>query len=1066
MGNDEQPIAPAADARSIREPPAPGPRPRHESRDGPRARHREEQPARPRASASSPPARPTLNVFTTLPSAPAAAAAAAALPPDPFDISAKPPAVTVADGPILPQRVPVPVPDQGTIADGPITLQRPATTRPVTPRAPNVRSEDRGSRSAHVVFFTLDRNALVRAPHMHAVWMMALHEKAAPILEELSRNDRSAAGYPTSRGLILITERACPHWYLAGLARDLAAAGIPVRAGVTRGQVTLVPDVEGSHTVIGQVVNEAARLATAQDNPGVLFQKEAARSVTNDPPPPDWQSRAVQSLGPAHRVFGKKHEHDGAGRKPAYDCLPAEDLAVASLAEDLRDDSLASPALLVSYDLPRFSIRKPEEMVPLFRDIVDAVQRTLRLIQKGTGDILFLPGGDGGLIAVRVDTGDPQVRAEVGQFAERLNDNLRSATGEEVRCAIHAGAIRVWVDVNGAERPGGAPILEADALTELYPPPLFAVSSSAEAEMPDSLWRRYKRPPLQTEARRAGNVAVPPHYRLMDNAQAAYFFVRGLHEVIGASGDTSRGERARPFGLRQFSALVDPTLRYEWGSAVRQAIVDPLLTLVAFFWAARGLPSLWDVRVAAQWDLPLPQLDSPSALSSAVLRAMVAPAWVRPLAIGAAAACLGVVGAYLVLVTARRAVGYIVSRPDPESDPASAGASPTANSQSPADALPSTWTPTVVFKALWGALLLRYIRRASAGRPLSPVPHRRIEDAWYLLWRAFPAVYLAGTLLFTNSMFALMWSTLHLERWTDDVPYAHATWITAGHVFATLLAFLSYYRIRRLDWSPLLSTASRGAELHTRAQGAERGYFGVSIAVGVLYSLLVVAGSFGLGGAVLALRRAWLVEHPLGRPMDMTDAAQWAWAFLPLLALPLGSFLFLGLWTAGARRYTRRINFLVEHANSTSDCGAAFVGPHSAKMWEWLYVREQQASTLGVLDHVSHLDPRSTWVVVGDDDDILTVSPEVKLSLMDASELGIPAANLLRDDAEDRASLRRALSHSRRHEDDAAPTSADAPHLESGHFKATLRDGREVSFRVVKPASVEGIRQPRILVWE
>lgn len=975
----------------------------------------------------------------------------------------------------------------------------------------SVQAAGRAGRTAYILFLMLHGRSLAKAPSMHARWLGALHGTVAGLLKEIKLIDPTADAFTTSRGLILITERACPHWYLGWLSSKVAETGVPIRGGATRGQVAIERDVDGEN-VIGRAINDAARLAKWDDNPGCLLLKELAHLFEEDPPPEAWKERAVGLGDETVLVKGKAHEHEGQRARPPFECVSIPDFQTSQVEEFEVDGSAASPALLVCYDLPKFSTRSPEQQVSLFREIVSAVVQTLKLIRltRGDGqgkDVLFLPGGDGGLIAVLLRPGvEHQVRAEVGQFAERLNDNLRSATGEEVRCSIHGGPIRVWTDARGFPRPGGLAVLEADALTELYPPPLFAVSSWAEQDLPPTIWKLYKQPPLQAELHQQDRIRIPSHYRLIDKAQAAYFFVKGLHGVLESPGASS----AAP-GLRRFSMLVDSTLRHEWASGAWHAVLDPLFILVTFFWTAQALSGIW---TKPDWSIALAGrvFWSESDFASAILLVLVNEKW--------GWAFIGLVVGLLALVASRWlircltwAVWIVVAVPNASDGRGLQGdAGPASGPPLGYEASLQAWRPPDWAHRLMRRPLVSYVRRLSGGLVLPEMPHARTELAFALLWQHFPVVVLVSSLMLNNVVFLAIWTVLGKGALAGYSTVGPTIGIILGHGLAVAGAFLAYYRLRRIDWSRLRRKEEERVRAHQASQSASRKYAYAGVAMAIIFIVAVVAGVIGLGTGINRIDNIWV----RGVPLDLTSAdgsgiqsagvqeqsaappgpataeprqgaggsllmgsgvavrpqglqaSAWNWVRASgyLLLLPLVSVLLLWLWMRTSRRYERRIAFFAEEARSTADCGAPFVGPHTAKMWEWLNASEEQAATLGILAHVSKEDPRATWVVVDDDDAIITISPEAAASFPGVLTVGAPLVNLLDDQQDVREKLLGALRRSRRKtgaeavaEPTPSPSAVDA-------LRMKLRDGRTAFFRIVVPTTTEGIRQRRIVLWE
>jgi len=930
----------------------------------------------------------------------------------------------------------------------------PRTSRVVTAAA-------RGDRSTYIVFLALHGPSLASAPQMHPKWLGTLHEKAAAVLASLRQTDASAEGFATTRGLIIVTNRACPHWYLGWLSRDLATAEVPVRGGATRGQVSTLSDFDGVPNLVGTAVNTAARLANASNNPGFLLLDELSDSFDDDPPPPEWRPHALARRGAEVNVRGKAHEHQGPGANPSYPCFALEDFAVASPAETPKDDSPASPALLVCYDLPRYSSRKEREMSDLFDKIVAAVCDTAQVIrQRWEDNVLFLPGGDGGTIAVLLQSGvEAQVRADVGQFADRLNDNLRFEAGEEVRCSIHEGVIRVWTDINGQRRPGGKAVLEADALTELYPPPAFAMSKQAEKELSNTIWRRYRRPLLQNMVHQAGRVDVPAHYRLVDNAQAAYFFVKNLKDVLALEGDPTNAKPPRPHA-KSFSRLVDETLKHAKWTTAGHALLDPVLGFMTAFFVSMFLPALWSVELL-WWPQNKPH--SPGdlqALTVDMISHWFDWPWGRVIIGCLVVMLVGFLAAHILFWSLTRLTWIVatthLSSAGPEDNvepPPSSVSPPSAESpKTPSPEVFSEWQPLPLIEKLGRRLVGPYARSVALPRS-TPFP-QRVEESFARLWKHIPRTTLVCSFGFSNIVFILLWRVVLQSQHLQDAVWERVLGTLAGVLIATATAFLTWARLRRIDWSSLHSPDEFRRRLRESSQNADFIHTAIATVLAIISAAAILAGEIGLLAGIWSVGQAWLNQISIFQIVSSPGALL---SILPVFIVPWGVVYF---WVKLARRYQRRIAAFMERATSTADCGPAFVGPHTARLWEERYLHEGQAMTLGALSYLTSQDVRATWVIVDDDNAVLVASPEAVGYVSDSSRRD-NLVDLLH--TKDKEKLGNALARSRQR---LSNGSSSAPQTGKERLNAALRDGREVAFRIIVPTPTEGIRQHRIVVWE
>jgi class 3 adenylate cyclase len=233
--------------------------------------------------------------------------------------------------------------------------------------------------------------------------------------------------------------------------KDIFAAciGLPLRIGVTHGTVEFFSDVEGG-TYIGEPVNIAARLATAPENAGLLYEKDYCEfrrtAIDNDA----FRPKADKEI----RVKGKAHDEDG------FVCFEAVNRFAApkdfSNFRPLGHQASEVSAFIVAVDLPRFSSGARELLSKRFRAFVDAAEKLVS--ENEVKKLHYSPGGDGGVLVF------PGVMPghKAWMILDRLDKELASETlfqtkgaSVESRIGAHYGLVQVYRNAQDREVPTG-----------------------------------------------------------------------------------------------------------------------------------------------------------------------------------------------------------------------------------------------------------------------------------------------------------------------------------------------------------------------------------------------------------------------------------------------------------------------------------------------------------------------------------------------------------------------------------------------------------------------------------
>lgn len=265
----------------------------------------------------------------------------------------------------------------------------------------------------------------------------------------------------TLTGAIIIVPDDCIiylHSVLGELAASFSMYGLPVRVGVSRGDLEVLEDADGRLNIIGPAINLAARIATATDNLGCLFHDDYyrfAKSFTSDHP-------LDPKYGSAISVRGKLHD-------PEIPCWTAPNYDVPADIDDSKLPRLSGTppeksGVVLAYDLPKFSAGDKNTISSRFRSVVDAITR-LRANQASGTPAIFSPGGDGGLLLI---SGPKKQGFKTAQELVDLlaveTDNKDPKTAVRSRVGLHYGRVSLFKDAEGNLRPTGPVCFVADEI--------------------------------------------------------------------------------------------------------------------------------------------------------------------------------------------------------------------------------------------------------------------------------------------------------------------------------------------------------------------------------------------------------------------------------------------------------------------------------------------------------------------------------------------------------------------------------------------------------------------------
>jgi len=254
------------------------------------------------------------------------------------------------------------------------------------------------------------------------------------------------------------------HEHILALFGELNAAGIPIRCGLSSGRLLAFEDVDGGINFIGRAINIAARLAFSGDNTACLIH-ESYMSLMIDLMPVG--SKSI--LNGATSVVVKGKAHDGFG----FRCLALDSTVLLSkpdVAATGEVTSVSAPAhvaaLILTYDLPRFSEGDDSHLSKRVRALVDVMQMFKANNSKLKNlEPFFSPGGDGGTLVL---PGSPtEAFALSRDLANRLiveNERRDQQISVDARMGLHYGNVLLYRDAADRLRPTGQSCFIAEEL--------------------------------------------------------------------------------------------------------------------------------------------------------------------------------------------------------------------------------------------------------------------------------------------------------------------------------------------------------------------------------------------------------------------------------------------------------------------------------------------------------------------------------------------------------------------------------------------------------------------------
>lgn len=285
--------------------------------------------------------------------------------------------------------------------------------------------------------------------------------EALAALQQLSReakgSNRNLSVHSTLSGALAVVQdgNGDVRGFVDSIMSATSDKGLSIRVAVTHGDVERVTDIDKTVNYISPIINRAARIAVAPENPGVLLDDTYWRHAVD-------HLRDVP-LGDPLEIHGKRSEIFCC---KSYPGTPLQIMTPARFPQLTYADAI--DAIFLAYDLPRFSDGDRWMLIRRSAEMADQVWRSL------TADIqqfYYSPGGDGGVIVIPAGERAGLLTKETAYqravaFHEGLVKQGRALLEDaSVRCrvGVHYGQVRLY-GVGGRPRPTGAHLFAADML--------------------------------------------------------------------------------------------------------------------------------------------------------------------------------------------------------------------------------------------------------------------------------------------------------------------------------------------------------------------------------------------------------------------------------------------------------------------------------------------------------------------------------------------------------------------------------------------------------------------------
>ncbi len=297
--------------------------------------------------------------------------------------------------------------------------------------------------------------------------IIALHDKLKALCET---NDRCFRILSSLQGAFLVFYNGAQSIpIIPQLCTDLTKLKIPWRLGLTYGMVKPLRDIDEQVNFIGRTLNTAARLATAPENPDILFHStffDFQKGVVKIDD--DWQNFLGddRKANPNVKVPGKVHDKSF----PCY--TPEKSIEIVANFKELTAPGNSKPpqqldSLALAFDLPRFSEGDDFQLTERFREFVTAVGNLKK--QLKARNMSYAPGGDGGIFVFaepRTNDGTLGLVSNIRDCLERVSGHRDEKTKIMCRIGLHTGSVPLYENGEGIDRPTGTICFIADEIAK------------------------------------------------------------------------------------------------------------------------------------------------------------------------------------------------------------------------------------------------------------------------------------------------------------------------------------------------------------------------------------------------------------------------------------------------------------------------------------------------------------------------------------------------------------------------------------------------------------------------
>jgi GUN4-like len=257
------------------------------------------------------------------------------------------------------------------------------------------------------------------------------------------------------------------HQHLLGILKQCKTSGVPIRIGITHGDVEVLEDSDGLMNFIGTPVNVAARLAFSTKNDSLLYENtytELVRGIFRDKNKDLLHPRDCLEI----TIEGKLHDRAFLCRRPKANQLALNNINESELLS-LNGDCLDINAFVIAYDLPKFSRGDRSQLSKRFRSVIHTIKSSkANSAFPQNSSFYFSPGGDGGILVFRVNSNSLKQYVNTAlDFVELLeveSDNKDSNIDVKSRVGLHYGVVNLYHDAEGIERPTGLICFIADEI--------------------------------------------------------------------------------------------------------------------------------------------------------------------------------------------------------------------------------------------------------------------------------------------------------------------------------------------------------------------------------------------------------------------------------------------------------------------------------------------------------------------------------------------------------------------------------------------------------------------------